>query len=169
MSPIDFLPSFPHYQRGHDKSDLRTRSIMADLQNDDRVQQRAGTQPALDIESEARPSRRSSQVVGGQESNLRSSRDQHEHQPCLEEEEDSSHDDGKNALRKGQLPRRPLANLGPSIFSLIVGLLPAYFLVFAVLAFQADASPVLAGSRASWLLEAAKYVRGLCEESFLMN
>jgi hypothetical protein len=128
-------------------------------QDTDQFQQPAVQQPASTIELATLPARRSSQAISDQEADLRSSSEQHEHQPCLEE--DASHGDSEDVPRKGQLPRRHLANLGPSIFSLIVSLLPAYFLVFAVLAFQAEASPVLTGSRASWLLEAAKYVRQL--------
>jgi len=131
---------------------------MADQARDtDQFQQPALQQPASTIELATLPIRRSSQAISGQAADLRSSSEQHENQPCLEE--DASHGDSDDVPRKGQLPRRHLANLGPSIFSLMVSLLPAYFLVFAVLVFQAEASPVLAGSQASWLLEAAKYAR----------
>ena len=141
---------------------------MADQARDaEQVQQPAEPQPESEIELATLPAPVPSQSIGGQETDPRPSSEHHEHQPCLEVS--SSQDDSEEVPRKGQLPRRPLTNLGPSIFSWNVSLLPVYFLAFAVLAFQAEASPVLAGSRASWLLEVAKYVCHSCEESIFRD
>ena len=127
------------------------------------VQLPEGSQPSPAVSTAQLPTRQTSQAINGHESDRRCSTEQQESQPCIEE--DSSRDGSENNPQKSQLPRRPLTNLGPSIFSILVGLLPVYFLVFAALAFQAEASPVLPGSRALWLLEAAKYVCQLHPDS----
>lgn len=54
--------------------------------------------------------------------------------------------------------RRYVQNLGGAALSLLVGMLPLYFIVFAILANGNDSREILAGSQAKWLLEAAKYV-----------
>lgn len=160
---LDILPDSPHHQFELDASVSGTTSIMTDqAPNADGSQQPAVPQPASAIELAALPTQRSSLTIDGHDSDLRSPSEQLEHQPCLEA--DPSHYDSEHVPRRGELPRRPLANFAPSIFSLIVSLLPIYFLVFAALAFKSEASPILPGSQASWLLEAAKYVGALCEE-----
>ncbi|KXT02129.1 hypothetical protein AC578_5939 [Pseudocercospora eumusae] len=78
-----------------------------------------------------------------------------ESDPCLHNGSQNGAD--KQPRTDGQPPRTPVQNLGPSIFSLLVGLLPTYFLVFAGLAIKNDSTTVASRPQASWLLEAAKY------------
>lgn len=58
----------------------------------------------------------------------------------------------------GRPARSAAQNIGGSVLSLLVGLLPIYFLVFARLGHDSDGARLLSGSQAEWLLKAAKYV-----------